>query len=66
MEKVPMRDGYGRALLELCKQHEEVIVLDADVATSTRTDWVRRQYADRYVNEDTSCTTQGEIKMRPS
>lgn len=50
MEKVPMRDGYGRALLELCKQHEEVIVLDADVATSTRTDWVRRQYADRYVN----------------
>ena len=50
MEKVLMRDGYGRALLELCKQHKEVIVLDADVATSTHTDWVRWQYADRYVN----------------
>ena len=38
MERVPMRDGYGKALLELCRLHDDVLVLDADVAKSTRTD----------------------------
>ena len=32
MERVPMRDGYGKALLELCRLHDDVLVLDADVA----------------------------------
>lgn len=50
MNRVPMRDGYGKALLELCRLHEDVVVLDADVAKSTRTDWVRRKYPDKYVN----------------
>lgn len=50
MKRVPMRDGYGKALLELCRLHEDVVVLDADVAKSTRTDWVRREYPDKYVN----------------
>ncbi|MCI1247914.1 MAG: transketolase family protein [Megasphaera sp.] len=50
MERVPMRDGYGKALLELCRTHEEVIVMDADVAKSTRTEWVREQYPDKYLN----------------
>lgn len=36
MERVPMRDGYGKALLELCRLHDDVLVLDADVAKSTR------------------------------
>ena len=36
MNRVPMRDGYGKALLELCRLHEDVVVLDADVAKSTR------------------------------
>lgn len=39
-----MRDGYGKALLELCRLHDNVIVMDADVAKSTRTDWVRTAY----------------------
>lgn len=50
MERVPMRDGYGKALLELCRRHDEVIVVDADVAKSTRTEWVREQYPHHYVN----------------
>lgn len=49
-EKVPMRDGYGKALLELCRLHDDVLVLDADVAKSTRTEWVREQYPDKYIN----------------
>ncbi len=39
-----MRDGYGKALLEMCEKGENIMVLDADVAKSTRTVWVREKY----------------------
>ena len=43
MEKIPMRDGYGKALLELCAEEEsKVMVLDADVAKSTRTNIMKK------------------------
>jgi transketolase len=44
MKKMPMRDGYGQALLDLARIRDNLIVLDADVAKSTRTDWVAEQY----------------------
>lgn len=47
---LPMRDGYGKALLELCAVHANVMVLDADVAKSTRTVWVRDQYPDHFLD----------------
>lgn len=47
---LPMRDGYGKALLELCAAHANVMVLDADVAKSTRTVWVRNQYPDQFLD----------------
>lgn len=47
---VPQRDGYGYGLLELCKTREDILVLDADVAASTRTNWVRDQYPDHFYN----------------
>lgn len=50
MEGVPMRDGYGQALLELCRLHEDVVVVDADVAKSTRTEWIREKYPQKYIN----------------
>lgn len=40
MKQVPMRDGYGKALLKLCEAKENVMVLDADVSKSTRTVWI--------------------------
>ena len=52
MERVPMRDGYGKALLELCRLHDDVLVLDADVAKSTRTEWIRQEYPEKYINVD--------------
>lgn len=45
-----MRDGYGKALLELCRTKPDVMVVDADVAKSTRTDWVRRDFPEKYIN----------------
>lgn len=51
MKKVPMRDGYGKALLELCAQPDsKVMVLDADVAKSTRTVWIRDQYPEHFMD----------------
>jgi transketolase len=49
-QAIPMRDGYGKALLELCARGEQIMVLDADVAKSTRTVWVREQYPERFLD----------------
>lgn len=47
---VPQRDGYGQGLLALCKDRQDILVLDADVSASTRTNWVRDQYPDHFYN----------------
>ena len=49
-KKIPMRDGYGKALLELCEKRDDVMVLDADVAKSTRTVWIRDQYPEKFMD----------------
>ena len=48
--KIPMRDGYGKALLALCEKRDDVMVLDADVAMSTRTVWVRDKYPEKFMD----------------
>ncbi|WP_339314834.1 transketolase family protein [Paenibacillus sp. FSL R10-2734] len=50
MNKVPMRDGYGQALLKLIEKNNNVIAMDADVSKSTRTEWVRKKYPDNFIN----------------
>lgn len=44
------RDGYGKALLELGKEKEEVVVLDADLSASTRTAWFAKAFPERFFN----------------
>ena len=44
----PTRDGYGNALIELGATNPDVIVLDADLAKSTRSDWFQAKYPDRF------------------
>lgn len=50
MSGVPMRDGYGKAVVELAGVHPDVLVLDADVAKSTRTEWVREQHPESFLD----------------
>lgn len=45
-----MRDGYGQALLQLVAEDDRVMVLDADVAKSTRTVWIRDKYPERFLD----------------
>lgn len=50
MGGVPMRDGYGKAVVELAGAHKDVLVLDADVAKSTRTEWVREKHPESFLD----------------
>lgn len=50
IKKIPPRDGYGNALLKLVETHEELMVLDADVAKSTRTEWVREKFPNHFLD----------------
>lgn len=45
---LPTRDGYGHGLLELGALNPEVLVLDADLAKSTRSDWFAAKYPERF------------------
>ncbi|NLW16506.1 MAG: transketolase family protein [Firmicutes bacterium] len=48
MNKKPTRDGYGEALLMLGESNLDVVDLDADLAMSTRTNWFRDKYPERF------------------
>lgn len=50
MNKVPMRDGYGQALLQMCAERKDIMVMDADVAKSTRSAWVHDKFPDRFLD----------------
>jgi len=44
------RDGFGEALVELGKANENVVVLSADLTASTRANWFRDKYPERFIN----------------
>jgi transketolase len=48
VKMLPTRDGYGYGLLELGAMNPDVLVLDADLAKSTRSDWFAAKYPDRF------------------
>jgi len=48
VKMLPTRDGYGYGLLELGAANPDVLVLDADLAKSTRSDWFAAKYPDRF------------------
>ena len=48
-KKVATREAYGKALLEFGKD-ERIVVLDADLSKSTKTDLFKNEYPDRFFN----------------
>ncbi|MEE1315065.1 MAG: transketolase family protein [Faecalimonas sp.] len=50
VKRIATREGYGAALAELGAQHEDVVVLDADLAGSTKTGVFRKAFPERHIN----------------
>lgn len=47
-KKIATRESYGKALIELGRQDENIVVLDADLADSTKTGMFRKEFPDRH------------------
>ena len=50
VKKMATRDGYGKGLVALGKEHPDVVVLDADLAGSTKTGMFAKEFPDRHFN----------------
>ena len=50
VKKIATRDSYGNALVELGKMHENIVVLDADLAGATKSGTFKKAFHDRHFN----------------
>ena len=50
IKKSATRVAYGNALVELGKTHENIVVLDADLAVATRSEEFRKAFPERYID----------------
>ena len=50
VKKMATRDGYGQGLVDLGAQYDNVVVLDADLAGSTKTGMFLKAYPHRHFN----------------
>jgi transketolase len=50
VKKMATRDGYGKGLVALGEMHDNVVVLDADLAGSTKTGMFQKAFPDRHFN----------------
>ena len=49
-KKIATRESYGNALAELGKEHEDVVVLDADLAAATKTGVFKKAFPERHID----------------
>ena len=50
VKKIATRDSYGQTLVELGKEHDNIIVFDADLAGATKTGTFKKAFPDRHYN----------------
>ncbi|MGN0362861.1 MAG: transketolase family protein [Bilifractor sp.] len=50
VKKIATRESYGNALVELGKQHDDLVVLDADLAGATKTGIFKKAFPDRHID----------------
>ncbi len=50
IKKIATRDSYGNALVSLGKEHENLVVLDADLAAATKTGVFKKEFPDRHID----------------
>ncbi len=50
VKKIATRDSYGNALAELGREHDNLVVLDADLAAATKTGVFQNEFPDRHID----------------
>ena len=50
LKKIATRESYGNALVELGKLHEDLVVLDADLAAATKTSIFKNAFPERHID----------------
>ena len=50
VKKIATRESYGNALVELGAEHDNLIVLDADLAAATKTGVFKKAHPDRHID----------------
>ncbi len=50
VKKIATRESYGNMLKELAEEYPNLVVLDADLATATKTDIFRKAYPERHID----------------
>lgn len=50
VKKIATRESYGNALAELGKEHEDIVVLDADLAAATKTGVFKKVFPERHID----------------
>ena len=50
VKKIATRESYGNALVELGAQHDNLVVLDADLAGATKTGMFKKAYPERHID----------------
>lgn len=48
IKKIATRESYGRALAELGREHDNLVILDADLAEATKTSIFKKEFPDRH------------------
>ena len=48
VKKIATRESYGRTLVELGKENDKIVVLDADLAESTKTGVFKKAFPERH------------------
>ena len=50
VKKIATRESYGNALVELGKEHDNLVVLDADLAAATKTGVFKKAFPERHID----------------
>lgn len=50
VKKIATRESYGNALVELGKEHQDIVVLDADLAAATKTGVFKKAFPERHID----------------
>ncbi len=50
VKRIATRDSYGKALAELAREHDDFLVMDADLSGATKTGIFKKEFPERHIN----------------